>query len=259
MRLRSLFLPQLALFALLNVADLGLTRLLLGQGLSAVYEGNPVAAWLLGRHGWAGLALFKFATAALVAGAAVFVFARRPRLGVGVLAFGCVTLAGVVMYSTLLFGSTFFFADSVRASEAAAARRDQHLNGEILGVANFEAFKDRLAADVIAGRCGVPEALERMMATPKGRDAAWMKALRDMYRLESDRDCLAANFINHLMRAVKYAPELTDRAPEWLAAYESQYRTPGKPPWIAQGFYAPDSRTAVKAAPAAKPAPTPDT
>src|SRR6267378_546486 len=117
MRLRTFFVPQLALFTLLNAADLLVTRLLLGQGLATVYEGNPVAAWLLGRHGWVGVAFFKLATALLVAGAAAAVFARRPRLGVGVLAFGCATLAGVVVYSVALLGTTRMFRDDIWDTE----------------------------------------------------------------------------------------------------------------------------------------------
>ena len=59
LRARPFFLVQLALFILLNSADLILTRLLLGQDIAAAYEGNPVAAWLPGRHGWAGLAVVQ--------------------------------------------------------------------------------------------------------------------------------------------------------------------------------------------------------
>lgn len=259
MRLHSFFVPQLALFAVLNLADLGLTRLLLGQGVSAVYEGNPLAAWLLARLGWAGLAAFKFTTALLVAGAAVAVFYRRPRLGVGVLGFACVTLAGVVAYSTLLLGATALFGGNARAHEARVVRQRQELDRGFESVAGFEALKDFLARELIAGRCSIPEAVDRLMTSDKRYDAVWMKAVRRMYGLESDRDCMAANFMNHVMRLVKREPELAERAPEWLAAYEAQFRAPGEPPWVAMGFYRPDSRTAAKTPPPRPPVPVPDT
>jgi hypothetical protein len=259
MRLRSFFVPQLALFTLLNVADLLLTRLLLGQGLATVYEGNPVAAWLLGRHGWVGVACFKLATALLVAGAAAAVFARRPRLGVGVLAFGCATLAGVVVYSVALLGTTRMFRGDICDSEAAAAEREGRLNNDLRTVADCDALKTQLTHELIAGRCTIPQAVERLMTMDKRHDPVWMKVLRDVYALESDRDCLAANFMTHVLRIAKRNPELAGRAPEWLAAYEAQFRVPGQPPWEQMGLYRPDSRAAYKP-PAAPPPPArPDT
>lgn len=259
MRLRSFFAPQLALFTLLNVADLLLTRLLLGQGLTAVYEGNPVAAWLLGRHGWVGVALFKFATAILVAGAAAAVFARRPRLGVGVLAFGCATLAGVVVYSAVLLGAGRGFGHEALAPEAAAARRENGLNQDLRTVADCDALKNELTRELIAGRCTIPQAVERLMTMDKRNDALWMKVLRDVYALESDRDCLAANFMTHVLRFAKWQPEHADRAAEWMAVYEAHFRVPAERPWEKMGLYRPDVRSAYKPQPAAPPAARPDT
>jgi hypothetical protein len=86
-----------------------------------------------------------------------------------------------------------------------------------------------------------------------------MKVLREIYALETDRDCLAANFMSHVLRIIKREPELADRAPAWLAVYEAQFRVPGEPPWEKMGLYRPDSRAAYKPTATAPPPARPDT
>ena len=60
----------LALYAVLSVADLGLTAALL-RANGGAYESNPVAAACLERHGWNGLAAYKAEALGRLAAASV--------------------------------------------------------------------------------------------------------------------------------------------------------------------------------------------
>src|SRR5919199_622006 len=48
---------KLCLFAVLSLADLGLTWQLLRDG--GAYESNPVAGWWLAHYGWAGVVAYS--------------------------------------------------------------------------------------------------------------------------------------------------------------------------------------------------------
>src|SRR5262245_24142327 len=101
MRRRQLLIYALMAFAILSAADFALTRHLL-HGSDTAYEANPVAGWLLARHGWGGLALFKVAIALVFVGLAAVVHWHRPRAAKQLLGFGCAALALVVIYSAAL-------------------------------------------------------------------------------------------------------------------------------------------------------------
>src|SRR5439155_17276213 len=118
---------------------------------------------------------------------------------------------------------------------------------------------DLLAGELIAGCCGIPEAVDRLLTMEKRQDQVWMTMLREAYALESDRDCLAANFVNHVLRFIRREPELAGRVPEWLAAYEAHLRVPGNPPWKSLEWVTPDTRAALKRSAATPPPARPET
>jgi hypothetical protein len=88
----------LALYALLNVADFGLTSALL-RANDGAYESNPFAAACLEQHGWRGLAVYKAAGVVAFAGSLVLLIRHRPKAGAAVVTFGCVVLLFVTTYS----------------------------------------------------------------------------------------------------------------------------------------------------------------
>src|SRR5205823_1764857 len=156
-----LLVPPLALFALLSGADLFLTWRLLGQGLPSIAEGNPVAAWVLGQFGWAGLSAFKAAAVVSVGAAAVVIATRRPRLAVALLSFGCVALASVVWYSARFRDVHHALGDGTLEAEVAQLSRRSRLENEVTETARLTEFKRRLADEVVAGRLGFRAAVDR--------------------------------------------------------------------------------------------------
>src|SRR5438105_2641116 len=92
----------LAMFSLLNLADLFFTWRLFEEQGALADEFNPAAKLLLSRYGWRGLSCFKLGTMLLVGLVLTAIVTRRPLLGRRVVAFCCILLAGVVLYSFVL-------------------------------------------------------------------------------------------------------------------------------------------------------------
>src|SRR2546423_13917045 len=89
------------LYVLLSCLDLFLTWLLV-DGVGGTYESNPLAASILARSGWAGLAVFKAGCVAIVLVTGMCLWQRRPRAARFVLGLGCATALAVVGYSLWL-------------------------------------------------------------------------------------------------------------------------------------------------------------
>ncbi len=88
----------LGLYALLSIADFGLTSALL-RANGGAYESNPFAAACLERHGWRGLAVYKTAGVLAFAGTLFLLIRHRPKAGAGIVTLGCVVLLSVTTYS----------------------------------------------------------------------------------------------------------------------------------------------------------------
>jgi hypothetical protein len=93
---------RLALFALLSVADLLLTWVLLRHTDGMVYESNPIANALLTQYGWAGMVIFKFTDVLLVASIALLLCYFQPRAARRVLSMACGIVGSVTLYSVYL-------------------------------------------------------------------------------------------------------------------------------------------------------------
>ena len=98
-------------FVLLSLADLTLTWALIRDTSGLVYESNPVAAWCLHGHGWAGLAVFKSLMVLASGGLSEIISRYRPRTGGRVLVLGCIITGAVVLYSGYLFATVPSNAD----------------------------------------------------------------------------------------------------------------------------------------------------
>jgi hypothetical protein len=99
---RKVSLIGVIVFISLSVADLTLTRLLLENSEFMVYEANPVADWILQNHGWRGLTVFKLTTVLFVSSIILYIGYFRPATAQRLLAFACMLMGAVVVYSSYL-------------------------------------------------------------------------------------------------------------------------------------------------------------
>lgn len=204
---------KLLLFALLSLADLGLTWLLVQRGGGEVYESNPVAGWCLAAFGWVGLAAFKAGTVVTVVGLAVWASRYRPQAGNLILVFACSAVGAVVGYSCYLaeFG--------VRAGETAPAEDLSLLNesaadleAKVNRSAAYRADLQELAADLGAGRRRLGEATSRLAEHPQARDPYWIDRLRQRYGTATAEQSLAGNLIVNALVQLRDDPAKAKRA-----------------------------------------------
>jgi hypothetical protein len=185
------------LFALLSGLDFLLTWYLLGRPDGAAYESNPLAAWLLARGGWPGLAAFKAATVLLVGGLGLLIYRHRPRAGHRVLAFGCAALAAVVLYSSYLCERARHPAAGLDPDEAAPLlARASHLRAALQRSVAYREVLAQVTEDLRGRRCTLAEAVARLAQTEQGRDPAFPRAMRKAYPGLSDAECLAVCALN---------------------------------------------------------------
>lgn len=86
-------------FILVNVLDIFMTYLLLNLG---AVEANPIAAYFIGRWGFAGMIVFKLAIVAAVCVISQVVATRNMRYARGLLWIGIAVVGCVVIYSLRL-------------------------------------------------------------------------------------------------------------------------------------------------------------
>jgi hypothetical protein len=195
---------KLCLFALLSGLDFLLTWYLLGGHDGAAYESNPLAAWLLARGGWLGLAAFKAATVLLVGGLGLVIFRHRPRAGHRVLAFGCAALAAVVLYSGYLCQRARHPAAGLDPDEAAPLlSQADHLAAARQRSLAYKKRLARLTDQVRRRQCTLAEAAAHLAVTEQGRDPAFLRTVQVIYPGLSDAECLALSVLNNV------APEAT--------------------------------------------------
>src|SRR5205823_1867431 len=106
--------------------------------------------------------------------------------------------------------------------------------------AGYKALQERLICDLLTGRRTVPQAVDELLVTERARDPHWLNFLRHLYGLDSDRDCVAAQFMLHAVWSVHREPRLHPGATgAWLASYRGHFRVPAVPPWEGAGLIAP--------------------
>jgi hypothetical protein len=181
---------KLLLFALLSVADLALTWWLLTHSDGVAYEANAVANWWLARFGWLGLACYKASAVLVVAGLCAAIAQRRPVAAGRVLLVGCAVSGAVVAYSAALGSRVVWGGPAAREALAAqqVAAHQRQMNGqtrEKLGKNEaYEALRDELRDDLVAGRCSLEDAAARLARTELVNDPDWR---RGVLRIEGDR------------------------------------------------------------------------
>jgi hypothetical protein len=223
---------KLLLFALLSVADLALTRRLLGAEDSAAYESNPVAAWWLARFGWVGLTGFKAATVLTAAGLVAVICRRRPRAGHRVLAFACAAVAAVVAYSGYLCDTTRRQTAGLDPAESAAllaeAGRVDEARRRVRGYAEA---RDVILEDLRARRCGLEEGVSRLAATGQGRDPAFLRGAGARHPGYSAAEYLAISLISHIEAGAAESGADAHLTADLVAEFQAVYgRT--APSWL---------------------------
>jgi hypothetical protein len=194
-----------AAFSAVSLLDLLLTWLLLERAEGA-YEANPLAAAVLARLGWAGLAGFKAVAVAAVLALALAIGRRRRGAGLAVLRLGCAALALVLGYSLcLLAGRTAERArdERARAAQAAALRARTHVAEQ---AAQAAARRQELAAAVAAGTLRLPGAVAELAAYLKEIGHDPFPYLRCYCGDLSADACLAAHLVREVGLAVQGQP-----------------------------------------------------
>jgi hypothetical protein len=185
----------LLLFTALSVADLSLTWLLLERARGCACESNPVASWWLAHFGLPGLAGFKGGIVLLVAALVLFVARHRPGAARRVLVFGCSILLGVVLYSGVL-------VYRVEADVPALGRAEEthrNLDRKAVRLRAYLALRDRLRDDLVARRCTLAEAVERLAAAEHVQDSGWRQMTSWRRSDWTLRECLADHLVNYAL------------------------------------------------------------
>jgi hypothetical protein len=185
-----------ALFAALSCADLLLTAWLLQQHETAVYEANPLARWLLRAVGWPGVVALKLAVVLLASALAVGLCRRHPRLALRVLSCGCGITAAVVLYSGWLALALEGDAGlppppEERALEAVGRCLDLRISTQ----REYQAVHDSVTADLVAGRCRLHEAVQRLETAARGCGPGWHWALRHFFPAATEQESLALRVV----------------------------------------------------------------
>ncbi|HZT82167.1 MAG TPA: DUF5658 family protein [Gemmataceae bacterium] len=220
MSLRAFHPCKLLLFVALSACDLLLTWRLVEHGGGAVYEANPVAGWWLARHGWAGLAGFKFGIVLLVAGLCAAVSRRRPRAGGRLLLLGCAALAIVVGYSGWLMASVRP-APGADEHDPALAEQGCQLDDQLTQTRAHSQVVRRVTEDLVTERCTLGEAVEQVARSAHAHNPTWLRVLRTYYPDRTEEERVAASLLLNAVSHVREDPYLA-RQVAWRL--ESQFR-----------------------------------
>lgn len=225
MRAKMPHFGKVSLFALLSLADLFLTWLLLAQGEGQIYESNPLARWWLERHGWLGLVAFKLSTTLLVVGLAMTISASRPRTGGWVLVFACSVLALVILYSSSLAGFISRPADSPEGGDLERqAERDRFLDQRIKDIKEYNKVSIDVQDQWLGERCTLAQAVQQLARTANARNADWLRVMHGHYPHCTTEQCLAANLLDHALALLESDPSAYRRVvPRLVTEYQAAY------------------------------------
>ncbi len=107
MNVKNATVAGLVVFSILSLVDLCLTWVLIRYSGGRVVESNPVAQAWLAKHGWQGMIGFKIATISVFLAVVFVVSYHRPRTGLGLVVFACLSVGCVVLYSCHLLVRAF--------------------------------------------------------------------------------------------------------------------------------------------------------
>jgi hypothetical protein len=140
----------------------------------------------------------------LVVGLSLVIGRSRPEVGRGVLAFACVAVTLVVVYSVLLLSWQWragHRGDTPEMAESRAVARD--LERQMSRAMDYQAAVHKASTDLRNGHITLAEAVTRIGDKEQARDPAWQRMLRIQFPPLVDQEpLLAASLVqNTLARA----------------------------------------------------------
>jgi hypothetical protein len=184
-----------------------------------------VANWWLLSYGWPGLIGFKAATVLLATGLLAVVIRRRPVVGMWALNVSCLAVGAVVLYSACLLGHHH----EALAALQRAQRQDAEVEQKLARWRGYTAFQRRLDQDVIARRCSLGEAVDRLSHSEQAADPAWRAAISYSLTYRPEEQRLAAYIMQHAVTSL--AADDPAAARQAAGRLEAEYRTTfGRPP-----------------------------
>jgi hypothetical protein len=150
--------PWVAGFVVVSTLDWLLTRALVEGGVAV--EANPLAAWVLRRYGWAGLAYFKASLTAATTGLGLVIYRRSRLAAQRLLRLACAAVVLVVGYGLLQLAQASPHCRSLARAKAEGAA----LEGDLRHLRGYGVRLDELARQVIAGRLSLAQATDKLAA-----------------------------------------------------------------------------------------------
>lgn len=184
---------KLALFLVLNLFDLLLTRLLVVPGNHHARELNPVANWFLHSWGWMGLTGFKLGMVLLVIAALQFIAIHRPRVAACLLEGGCYVLAAVVLYSGYAIATNGTSGWAVKSQD----ERRHCLDNALKRTRQRGLLLEQTIAKLIDAPSTLCDAVPHVIKTLPS-DNRWLAALRSTYPAPTDEESIAGLLVSRV-------------------------------------------------------------
>jgi len=221
---RAFWIACAVLYALLSCLDLFLTWLLV-DGVRGAYEANPLAADILGRYGWSGLALFKGGCVAIVLATGALLWRRRPRTARLILGLACSCALGVVSYSLWL--SDLGAEAAAWGQQLAHARiRSLHYSEQHKAQHAYHKRVEQLAQDLARDRCTLAQAVSEICSFLEEGDHDPVRYLKYFYDGLPKEAALAAHLVRHVGFQVAGDPALARRQFQSMSRQFAVYHAP---------------------------------
>lgn len=218
---------RLAFFLLLNLVDLFLSwRLMHGEGTS-VYESNPLARKCLVAGGWWALIVYKLVIVGVVSLAIMTVARARPRVGRRLANGVCLIVGGVVLYSFAIPQAHGVLPNGLTPEQEMEIERRERLTAESVRLQDLVSLRNQLVDEVVVHRRTLADAVELLAAADQLTPGRRLEHLRWLYVGYSDRECLAAAFVNYAVAKVRDNPPLEQCVRHELeTAYKLRFGAP---------------------------------
>jgi hypothetical protein len=202
----------------LSLADLALTWALLERASGCAHESNPIASWWLAHFGMPGLAGFKANMVVIVAALVLFVARRRPQTAQRIVVFGCCTLLAVILYSGVLM-----YRVAAAAPELGRIRESgRNLEHKAHHLRIFMDLRDHLRDDLLARRCTLAEAVDRLATSAHVQNPQWLREPQGRWSGWAAKECLAGHLVTYVLLSRQAgAPGSEQLARELNAQFQS--------------------------------------
>jgi hypothetical protein len=210
----------LLLFAAFSLADFALTWALLERAPGCAHEINPIASWWLAHFGMPGLAGFKGSMVVIVAALALCVARYRPQAARRIVVFGCCTLLAVVLYSGVLV----YRVEAVAPTLVRVWESGRNLEQKVHHLRAYRALLDCLQDDLVARRCTLAVAVDRLAASAHVQNPQWLRQAQLCCPGWGLRECLADRLVEHVLLSRQAgAPGSEQFARELNAQFQSTF------------------------------------